>query len=217
MIYVQSIGPAYSSKDQATGKETRLVTVKFIEENRPTTNVELDTSSNFIAAQLGGNIQLGLSGTRTHSQPILEEHAKLFKVHTKFGGTSDKVNESWLKGHINRTLRSFSSMPNQDNVRPSNIGGRPTFFITRIEESPKDDIDQRVSDEVLLSTEEGRQMFALMQSRRTMVTGKTRTQQGERGTRFADGSEQYEGNYTQPSTSVTSDKMPLEAQMATVG
>lgn len=145
MIKVLRHGNTIEVKDPVTGKWNRMVNVVFIEEGRTGGNARMSTTSQFLSDLVGENV--GLEGRRIHTHPVKEATIGLFDVHVDYGGTSDKE----YPGHINRGLFTTPQLEQQVNVEPQMIDGRPTYFTTWIDSKPEEDMDQRVSNDVLMA------------------------------------------------------------------
>lgn len=137
MIKVQRHGRSFAVKNPATGKETDMINIVFVEEGRKGANSSLSGSSNFLSSVIGEDI--GLEQTRTHTHPVLLKAIGKFPVNKEF------------PGHINRELHSIPQMRQQEGIEARAIDGRPTYFKTWIEEKAVDDVDKRMSNELLLS------------------------------------------------------------------
>jgi len=139
MIRVRSHGESFTSRFPATGQITEQTVIVFEETGkRQGANPSLTSSSELLDRLLGD--ETGLPQIRTHSQPVLKEKAHLLPVGKE------------LPGFINRQLHSRAQMWNQIGRPPRMIDGRPTFFKTLLEDTPKDDVDMRDTNEVLAKT-----------------------------------------------------------------
>lgn len=146
MIKVLRHGNTIEVKDPVTGKWNRMVNVVFIEEGRTGGNAHMTATSQFLSDLVGENV--GLEGRRIHTHPVREDKIDLFGVHKDYGGES--VQE--YPGHINRGLFSTPQLEQQVGVDPQMIDGRPTYFTTWIDSKPEEDLDQRISNDILMQT-----------------------------------------------------------------
>lgn len=146
MIKVLRHGNTIDVKDPVTGRWNRMVNVVFIEEGRTGGNAHMSTTSQFLSDLVGENV--GLEGRRIHTHPVKEATIGLFPIHRDYGGESDKE----FPGHINRGLFTTPQLDQQVGVEPQMIDGRPTYFTTWIDSRPEEDMDQRVSNDVLMQS-----------------------------------------------------------------
>lgn len=138
MIKVAEIGERILVRNPQNGQQTEMVNVTFTEEGRPGANESLSGSSDFLSRIL--KVKSGLDQVRVHTQPVTLPALQNLKIGQE------------LPGHINRKLYSTPQMRQQENVPPRMIEGRPTYFATELGDEEKADVDNRVSNEALLSS-----------------------------------------------------------------
>jgi hypothetical protein len=137
MVEVQAHGDFLKVKDPARpGVETLMRIVVFIEHGRQGANKGLSRSSDVLSQAIGK--ETGLELVRTHSQPVRIEELDEFPVGRKF----DTL-------HINRELYSSPQMRNQIDKEPRMINGKPTYFVTYLDNQPVEDKDFTLSIDVL--------------------------------------------------------------------
>lgn len=163
MIKVRNHSQEYKSMDPATGKWSNLIDVTYIEQGRGTANRTLNESQAFLSSLVGE--QIGLEGTRTHTEPMLASAAANFPVHEDFGGKG----KDW-PGHINREMHTYPVMASQEDVDPQNLDGNPTYFKTKIGPTAEADEDFRIPLPILAATEQGRKLIERARLRKTNVT-----------------------------------------------
>lgn len=135
MIKVQSHSLPYKVANPAVrGQVQTMINVVFTEEGRMGANKTLQSSAEFLDSLVG--TKTGLSQVRTHTQPVLANTIDKYPLGKEF------------PGHINRTLYSQPQIQNQVDRAPRMIDGRPTFFVTDLATTAKDDIDNRLPVEV---------------------------------------------------------------------
>lgn len=137
MIKVLRYGNTIAVRNPQTGQETTLVNVIFIEEGRSGGDNKMSETSQFLSQLVGDEV--GLSNLRTHTHPVLADKVGLFPEGKEFPGM-----------HINRGLFSTPQMKQQEVADPRMIDGRPTYFKTWIDNKAEDDVDHRISNDVLL-------------------------------------------------------------------
>lgn len=138
MIKVAAFGQRIIVTNPQNGQQTEMINVTFTEEGRPGANESLSESSDFLTRIL--KVKSGLDQIRVHTQPVTLEAHKALKLGQE------------LPGHINRKLYSTPQMRQQENVPPRMIDGRPTYFATELGSEEKGDVDNRVSNEALMSS-----------------------------------------------------------------
>lgn len=128
---------------------TAMVDVVWAEVGqRPGANKDIAESSSALDMILKQELEdagiktSGLDNFRIHTQPVRKE--LVTNNHLQLGKEYD--------GFINRVLHSVPQLRQQatPNVKPRMIDGQPTFFTTRIDLEPKDDRDERISNEELI-------------------------------------------------------------------
>lgn len=138
MIKVLRHGNTVAVRSPATGNEEVMVDVVFIELGRGGANANLSQSQEFLNELEGEDV--GLPGIRVHTQPILK--SKVGKYPT--GRDID--------GFINRRMYSKPQMVQQEGRPPREIDGRPTYFVTYLSKTAREDEDFRDSNELLAKT-----------------------------------------------------------------
>jgi hypothetical protein len=125
---------------------TEMVDVIWAEiGQRPGANKDISESSRALDIILKQELEdagigtSGLDNFRIHTQPV--KKVLVQNGHLKLGVEYD--------GFINRRLHSVPQLRQQQGVAPRMIDGRPTFFTTKIELKPLDDMDERMSNEQL--------------------------------------------------------------------
>lgn len=137
MIRVLRHGARTSVKNPVTQQETEMVRVTFVEEGRGGANPSLSKSSSFLDKVTGQ--KTGLDLQRTHTQAVLADKLQFFAV------------GAVLNGYINRKMYSTPQMNQQEPVAARMIDGRPTFFVTELDEAQRDDEDHRDSNELVVA------------------------------------------------------------------
>jgi hypothetical protein len=135
MIKVKEIGDFVNVQNPTNGEWTKMINVVFTEEGRAGANSAMAETNAFLNAVLGE--QTGLSQVRTHTQPLLPHAAEKLKVGDE------------LPGHINRELYSTPQLNQQQGVDARMVDGQPTYFVTKIEQEPKDDVDRRMDINII--------------------------------------------------------------------
>lgn len=135
MLKVQRHGSKTRVRNPATGEWQDMVNIVFVEEGRDGAVGSISNSSKFLDRVLGK--QTGLRQLRTHTQPVLASEADDFPIGKE------------IEGHINRVLYSQPQMRQQQNVVGRMVDGKPTYFITELDQVSKDDRDERVKNETL--------------------------------------------------------------------
>ena len=139
MVKVVRYGDTITVKNPARpGEETVLIIVTFQEEGRQGANHGISGTSEFLSSLLGEEV--GLNNVRTHSQPIIASKIGLFPIGKE------------INGFINRILTSTPQINAQVPTAPRMVDGRPTYFQTVLEDVPKDDVDQRLSNDILAAS-----------------------------------------------------------------
>lgn len=137
-IKVKEHGPAYRVKNPARrGEVTTMVNVVFEEEGRQGANATLGKSANFLDSVAGD--ATGLPTVRTHTQPVLATSLDKFPIGKEF------------PGHINRILYSSPQIQQQADKAPRMVDGRPTYFVTTLDNQAMEDIDNRLPLELVAS------------------------------------------------------------------
>lgn len=136
MIKVIKHGNKNIIVNPSNGQETEVINVVFAEEGRKGGNGLMSDTSAFLDRVAGEST--GLSQIRVHTHPVRADKIGYFPV----GKT--------MPGHINRSMYSTPQLTQQENVSSRMIDGRPTYFTTYISDSPEEDRDLRMSNEVLL-------------------------------------------------------------------
>jgi len=139
MVKVQNVGERRVVINPQDGKATEMVHVTFIEEGRGGANPSLSLSSDVLSDVLG--VQAGLQQIRVHSQLVSLEAAPKLRAGDE------------LPLFINRRLYSTPVMRQQVDVSPRMIDGRPTYFATELGKQPTEDVDLRLSNEVLVNAQ----------------------------------------------------------------
>lgn len=139
MIKVLRHGNRINVINPVTGQPTEMVNVIFVEEGRSGANPQLSITTDFLSSLVGEDV--GLQNLRVHTQPVLVNQLEKFPIGKEF------------PGHINRGLFSTPQMQQQENRPARMIGGKPTYFSTWIDGVAAEDVDQRVSNEILLRTD----------------------------------------------------------------
>lgn len=137
MIKVTKHGRREQVLNPSTGVWQDMTVVTWQEYGRGTTNKQLSNTSDYLSSLVGENV--GFEGVRTHSQLVPTDKLKLFPVDKDF------------PGHINRILWSEPQMGQQENVDAQIVDGKPTYFTTVISGRPEEDVDMRVSLELIYS------------------------------------------------------------------
>lgn len=132
MLKIQRHGSEFTVTNPANGKQEEMVNIVFIEEGRSGAQAGLSDSSDFLDLVVGKST--GLSQTRTHTQPVKRATIGDFPV-----------GKTFETGHINRELYTTPQMRGQENVSPRMIDGQPTYFKTWLSDTPKPDVDRRIS------------------------------------------------------------------------
>lgn len=131
--------------------KTTMVNVTFVEIGRRGANHQVSDTSALLDRLIADELRemgletSGLDQFRIHTQPVRAEVVeRSFPVGRQF--------DAW----INRSLYSVPQLRQQqvntltgEPIRPRMIDGKPTFFLTNMEETPKDDVDARLSNDVL--------------------------------------------------------------------
>jgi hypothetical protein len=117
--------------DQTT---TRMVNVVFTEEGRSGADKQMSETSAFLSQITGQDV--GLSNQRIHTHPVREEFIGEFPVGKE------------IVGHINRGMYSTPQLVQQQDRAARMIDGRPTYFKTWISQTPEEDQDFRISQDV---------------------------------------------------------------------
>lgn len=139
MIKVLRHGDTIAVRNPVTGKEQIMVNVTFIEEGRGGgSDAQMSGTSAFLSEIAGEEV--GLQNVRTHTHPVLQETAEKFPVGETF------------PGYINRRLYSTPQLRQQRGVDARMVDGRPTYFKTWIGRNPEDDVDLRISNDVLAAS-----------------------------------------------------------------
>lgn len=140
---------------------------------RPGANKDISESSKALDIILKQELEeagvqtSGLDNFRVHTQPV--KRVLVTNGHLKLGVEYD--------GFINRRLHSVPAIKQQQGVLPRMIDGRPTFFTTKIELQPKEDMDERMSNEQLSKLHpEWFDGSIVSQTARTNITGRTSTE-----------------------------------------
>lgn len=167
MIRVLRHGNTISVQNPVTGEYSQMINVTFVEEGRAGADKGMSETSAFLSAITGESV--GLSQLRTHTHPVLSEKIGLFPIGKEF------------PGHINRGMFSTPQIRQQLDKEARIIDGRPTYFKTWIEDRPQDDVDMRISTEVLIGAMPssilhgniGAAMVKVVEKRREGVQGTT--------------------------------------------
>lgn len=136
MIKVIKHGNKSIIVNPVNGEETEMINVVFAEEGREGANAQMSGTSAFLDRISGETT--GLSQLRVHTHPVRSNKIGFFAI----GKT--------MPGHINRSMYSTPQIAQQENVSSRIIDGRPTYFTTYISDSPEEDRDLRMSNEVLM-------------------------------------------------------------------
>jgi hypothetical protein len=139
MIKVLRHGDTISVRNPITGTDNVMVNVTFVEEGRNGGDATMSETSAFLAAITGGD-EVGLQNLRIHTHPVLEEQLGKFPIGQE------------LPGHINRGMFSTPQLKQQEGVPPRMINGRPTYFKTWIGPNPEEDVDYRISNDVMAAS-----------------------------------------------------------------
>lgn len=78
MIKVLAHGNRIAVMNPATGEETIMINVIFVEEGRGSGDIHMSESADFLRQITGKDV--GLNVFRTHTQPIVEEEIDTFPV-----------------------------------------------------------------------------------------------------------------------------------------
>lgn len=135
MLKVLKHGSKIRVKNPVTGEWTEMINVQFVEEGRTGAVGTIANSSKFLDRLTGK--QTGLNQLRTHTQPVNADEIETFPVGSE------------IQGHINRVMYSQPQMRQQQQVLARMVDGKPTFFVTELDQLPKDDRDERVKNETL--------------------------------------------------------------------
>lgn len=135
MIRVYRYGNTIQVTNPITLQKSVLVNVVFIEEGRTGGDAHMSESSQFLSSLIGDEV--GLQNLRVHTQPVLEAQIEKFPLNKEF------------PGHINRGLFSTPQLKQQENVPARMIDGKPTYFKTWISSKAEEDVDMRISADVL--------------------------------------------------------------------
>lgn len=119
------------------GSKNTIIAVTFVEQGRSGAIASLSNSTDFLNRITGR--KTGLDQFRTHTQPVDAEQIDLFPLGKE------------IAGHINRTLFSTPQMRQQEGVDSRMIDGKPTYFVTILDDVAKEDVDFRMSNEALIA------------------------------------------------------------------
>jgi hypothetical protein len=137
MLRVKSHGNTIEVLNPVTKEMTRMVNVVFTEEGRGGADGNMSKSSDLLSRLVGKNV--GLNNIRVHTQPVKMEYLNLFPIGAE------------MEGHINRGLFSTPQLRQQIDVDPREVDGKPTYFKTWISDKPEEDVDARISNDVMAS------------------------------------------------------------------
>lgn len=139
MIKVLRHGDTISVRNPVSGQDQVMVNVTFMEEGtRGGGDLQMSGTSNFLSEITGEEV--GLQNIRIHTHPVLETKIELFDLDKEF------------PGFINRGLYSTPQLRQQESVPPRMVDGKPTYFKTWIGRNPEDDVDYRLSNDVLAAS-----------------------------------------------------------------
>jgi hypothetical protein len=146
-VKVLKLGDVIEVENPVTGGLTQMQNVVFIEEGRSGADLQMSESSRLLSDAVGTNV--GLDQLRTHTHPVKLTEVQNFPPGTEFKNL-----------HINRGLYSTPQIRQQIDKDPRVIDGKPTFFKTWISDKPEEDVDYRLSIDVLANWAPGRLMEA---------------------------------------------------------
>jgi len=139
MIRVLRHGDTIAVRNPVTGQEQLMVNVTFVEEGgRNGGDAQMSETSQLLSEFAGENV--GLQNLRIHTHPVLANKVKNFPIDATF------------PGFINRRLYSTPQLRQQVGVDARMVDGKPTYFKTSIGRTPEEDVDLRISNDVLAST-----------------------------------------------------------------
>lgn len=136
MIKVQKVGNRNRVLNPQTGQWQEVVNIIFVEEGRGGAISSMSETSAALSNAVGQNV--GLNILRTHTHPVLVDTVAQFPVGKEFPSL-----------FINRKLFSQPQLNQQLNVDSRMIEGKPTYFTTYISAKAEEDIDMRLSNELL--------------------------------------------------------------------
>lgn len=136
MIKVLRHGDTISVQNPATGEESVMINVTFIEEGRSGADKGMSETTKFLQS-ITGDAGVGLNQVRIHTHPIMADKIGLFEIGREF------------PGHINRGLFSTPQIRQQVDKDPRIVDGKPTYFKTWISDKPEEDVDLRMDNNVL--------------------------------------------------------------------
>lgn len=120
------------------GEKTTMILVTFEERGRGGANHSVSDTSDVLSEAIGEDI--GLSSVRIHTQPIRIEKIGLFPIGKE------------LNLYINRRITSTPQIRQQEGRPPRMVDGKPSYFQTTLDKTPKADEDLRLSNDVLART-----------------------------------------------------------------
>lgn len=180
MITVKEHGPAYRVANPARrGEVTTMVNVVFQEEGRSGANPTLGKSADFLSSIAGD--ATGLPSLRTHTQPVLATSLDKFPVGKQF------------PGHINRILYSSPQIQQQVDKAPRMVDGKPTYFVTTLDNQAKEDVDNRLPLEVVAHLRPNDFNNALLQTAEVIPISERELDQELAGEEGEQGDEQGQG------------------------
>lgn len=135
---------------------TDMTDVVFVEEGRSGGDPNMSGSSKFLSDAVGA--PTGLDQLRTHTQPVRTDQLHLFPI--------DKI----FQGSINRSMYSFPQIRQQNGVPARMVQGRPTYFLTWLDTTPKEDEDHRLSNTDLIKVDPNAFANAVVGSAAVQVT-----------------------------------------------
>lgn len=139
MIKVLRHGNTIAVTNPVTRQEQQMVNITFVEEGRSGGDAQMSGTSAFLSGLIGEEV--GLSNLRIHTHPVLADQADKFPIGNEF------------PGHINRRLYSTPQLRQQKGVDARMVDGRPTYFKTWIGVQAEDDVDLRISNDVLAGSD----------------------------------------------------------------
>lgn len=131
MITVKEKGDILDVPDPTSNRVTRMQNVVFTETGRTGAQKGIANSANVLSQAIG--MEAGLVQTRTHTQPVPIDAAAQLQIGQQIGGV-----------HINRKMTSFPEIRNQVDKAPRWIDGNVTFFTTYLDNSVREDLDERL-------------------------------------------------------------------------
>jgi hypothetical protein len=136
MIKVLRHGNTISVQNPATGEWTDMINVTFAEEGRGGADKGMSETTAFLS-NITGDANVGLNQIRIHTHPVKVDKIGLFPIGQEF------------PGHINRGLFSQPQIRQQVDKDPRIVDGKATYFKTWISDTPEEDVDMRMDNNVL--------------------------------------------------------------------